>query len=94
MLTRKMLELLLFIDQHTRESGTPPSYGEMAAAFGLKAKSGVHRLVQRYEELPDPGVLGHHSHDLEPDSPEVEVLAEPGVVEDPRRAHPHLGAQQ
>ena len=45
MLTRKQLELLLFINTRLKEEGVPPSFEEMKDALDLQSKSGVHRLI-------------------------------------------------
>ena len=45
MLTRKQLELLLFINERLKEEGVPPSFEEMKEALNLQSKSGVHRLI-------------------------------------------------
>ena len=50
MLTRKQLELLLFINERLKEEGVPPSFEEMKEALNLKSKSGVHRLINALEE--------------------------------------------
>ncbi|MFO1034786.1 MAG: transcriptional repressor LexA [Hyphomicrobiales bacterium] len=50
MLTRKQLELLLFIDRRLKEEGVPPSFEEMKDALDLQSKSGVHRLIVALEE--------------------------------------------
>ncbi|WP_068316402.1 transcriptional repressor LexA [Polycladidibacter hongkongensis] len=50
MLTKKQLELLLFIDSRLKESGIPPSFDEMKLALELKSKSGIHRLITALEE--------------------------------------------
>ncbi len=50
MLTRKQLELLLFINQRLKEEGVPPSFEEMKDALDLQSKSGVHRLIVALEE--------------------------------------------
>lgn len=49
-LTKRQAELLMFIYTSTQASGVSPSYEEMAAALGLKAKSGVHRLIRSLAE--------------------------------------------
>jgi DNA-binding MarR family transcriptional regulator len=50
-LTRRESEALSFIRAYSAAGeGVSPSYGEIAAAIGLKAKSGVHRIVVRLEE--------------------------------------------
>jgi repressor LexA len=50
MLTRKQLELLLFINSRLKEEGVPPSFEEMKGALNLQSKSGVHRLIVALEE--------------------------------------------
>src|SRR4026208_13259 len=50
MLTRKQLELLLFINERLKESGLPPSFDEMKDALDLRSKSGIHRLITALEE--------------------------------------------
>lgn len=50
MLTAKQRELLLFITERIRETGVCPSFEEMKGAVGLKAKSGIHRLICGLEE--------------------------------------------
>ena len=50
MLTRKQLELLLFINERLKEEGVPPSFEEMKLALDLQSKSGVHRLIVALEE--------------------------------------------
>lgn len=55
-LTRRQGELLEMIGDHIRRHGVAPSYDEMAAAVGLKSKSGIVRLVQG---LVERGHLHH-----------------------------------
>ncbi|SEQ82010.1 repressor LexA [Faunimonas pinastri] len=50
MLTRKQLELLLFINERLKETGIPPSFDEMKDALDLRSKSGIHRLITALEE--------------------------------------------
>ena len=50
MLTRKQLELLVFINDRMKESGVPPSFDEMKDALDLRSKSGIHRLITALEE--------------------------------------------
>ena len=45
-LTKRQAELLMFIHTSTQASGVSPSFKEMAAAMGLKSKTGIHRLVK------------------------------------------------
>jgi repressor LexA len=49
-LTRKQLELLMFINERLKESGVPPSFDEMKDALDLASKSGIHRLILALEE--------------------------------------------
>ena len=37
---------MMFIHASTQKSGVSPSFEEMAAALGLKAKSSIHRLIK------------------------------------------------
>src|SRR5690606_19137807 len=50
MLTRKQLELLVFIHERLKEAGVPPSFDEMKDALDLASKSGIHRLITALEE--------------------------------------------
>lgn len=50
MLTRKQLDLLVFINQRLKETGVPPSFDEMKEALDLASKSGIHRLITALEE--------------------------------------------
>jgi repressor LexA len=65
MLTRKQLELLLFIDGHLKKQGTAPSFEEMKMAVNLKSKSGIHRLVAALEERGFLRRLPHRARALE-----------------------------
>ena len=80
MLTKKQLELLLFIDEHLKIHGTAPSFEEMKIAVNLKSKSGIHRLVTALEERGFLRRLPHRARALEitklPPSHNVE-LAQP-----------------
>tara|TARA_Y100000588_G_scaffold231585_1_gene245326 strand:- start:612 stop:1313 length:702 start_codon:yes stop_codon:yes gene_type:complete len=64
-LTKKQLELLLFIDQHLKHHGTAPSFEEMKIAVNLKSKSGIHRLVTALEERGFLRRLPHRARALE-----------------------------
>ena len=59
MLTKKQYELLLYIDQHLKQTGFSPSFEEMKDALKLKSKSGIHRLISALEER---GFLGRRRH--------------------------------
>ncbi|MEM1378454.1 MAG: transcriptional repressor LexA [Pseudomonadota bacterium] len=50
MLTRKQLDLLLYINERLKETGVPPSFDEMKEALDLASKSGIHRLITALEE--------------------------------------------
>ncbi len=50
MLTKKQLELLLYIRDRIEETGVSPSFDEMKDALDLKSKSGIHRLITALEE--------------------------------------------
>ena len=50
MLTRKQLELLMFVHERLKELGVPPSFDEMKDALDLRSKSGIHRLIKALEE--------------------------------------------
>jgi repressor LexA len=50
MLTRKQLELLMFVHERLKEAGVPPSFDEMKDALDLRSKSGIHRLIKALEE--------------------------------------------
>ncbi|WP_345115497.1 transcriptional repressor LexA [Bartonella jaculi] len=50
MLTCKQYELLLFIHNHMKDIGIPPSFDEMKIALELTSKSGIHRLITALEQ--------------------------------------------
>ncbi len=65
MLTKKQLELLLFIDSYLNQRGMAPSFEEMKEAVNLKSKSGIHRLVTALEERGFLRRLRHRARALE-----------------------------
>ncbi len=65
MLTRKQLDLLMFIHERLQESGVPPSFEEMKLALDLKSKSGIHRLITALEERGFIRRLPHRARALE-----------------------------
>jgi len=65
MLTRKQLELLMFIHERLKEAGVPPSFDEMKAALDLRSKSGIHRLITALEERGFIRRLPHRARALE-----------------------------
>ena len=65
MLTRKQLELLMFIHERLKESGVPPSFEEMKEALDLRSKSGIHRLITALEERGFVRRLPHRARALE-----------------------------
>ena len=50
MLTKKQLEVLLFVNERLKETGVAPSFEEMKDALNLKSKSGIHRLMTALEQ--------------------------------------------
>ena len=50
MLTKKQLDLLVFINEYTQETGLSPSFEEMKEGLDLKSKSGIHRLINALVE--------------------------------------------
>ena len=79
MLTRKQYELLVYIDQHLKQTGFSPSFEEMKEALSLKSKSGIHRLISALEERGYLARRHHRARALEvlrlPDNMEQRVLA-------------------
>ncbi len=65
MLTKRQLQLLLFIDGHISKTSTAPSFEEMKMAVGLKSKSGIHRLISALEERGFVRRLPHRARALE-----------------------------
>jgi repressor LexA len=81
MLTRKQLELLLFLNERLGESGVCPSFDEMKDALGLKSKSGIHRLITGLEERGFIRRLAHRARALE-------VIKIPEERAQPKKAPP------
>ncbi len=50
MLTKKQLDLLVFIQKSTITNHITPSFDEMREALCLKSKSSIHRLINSLEE--------------------------------------------
>lgn len=94
MLTKKQLELLVFINRCLARNGMSPSFEEMKDALGLKSKSGIHRLISGLEERGFLRRLPHRARALEvvrmPDS--VSVAAAPGHEEPPPATGPAAAA--
>jgi len=65
MLTRKQLELLLFIHIRIEQDGVSPSFDEMRDALDLRSKSGIHRLITALEERGFLRRLPHRARALE-----------------------------
>ena len=65
MLTRRQHDLLLFIHRSTQIAGFTPSYKEMMVALGLKAKSGIHRMVIALEQRGFIRRLPNHARAIE-----------------------------
>jgi len=78
MLTKKQHDLLQFIDNHLKSKGVSPSFDEMKDAFGLKSKSGIHRLITGLEERGFIRRLPHRARALE-------VLQLPENLKQPER---------
>ena len=85
MLTKKQLELLVFINRRLARDGMSPSFEEMKDALGLKSKSGIHRLIGGLEERGFLRRLPHRARALEvvrmPDSSAIPAM--PDQDEDP-----------
>ena len=78
MLTKKQHDLLQFINNHLKSKGVSPSFDEMKDAFGLKSKSGIHRLITGLEERGFIRRLPHRARALE-------VLQLPENLKQPER---------
>ncbi|MGB8274757.1 MAG: transcriptional repressor LexA [Alphaproteobacteria bacterium] len=65
MLTKKQLDLLMFINRRLGDSGVSPSFDEMRDALGLRSKSGIHRLITGLEERGFIRRLPHRARALE-----------------------------
>ena len=65
MLTRKQLDLLMFINERLKETGVPPSFDEMKEALDLASKSGIHRLITALEERGFIRRLAHRARAIE-----------------------------
>lgn len=49
-LTRRMLDVLTFVQAYTRTNGMSPTYQEIADGVGLSSKSGVNRIINELAE--------------------------------------------
>ena len=65
MLTKKQLELLIFLEKKITLSAIPPSFEEMKSALNLKSKSGIHRLISALEERGFLRRLPHRARSIE-----------------------------
>ena len=65
MLTKKQLELLIFLEKKITLSSIPPSFEEMKSALKLKSKSGIHRLISALEERGFLKRLPHRARSIE-----------------------------
>ena len=65
MLTKKQLELLIFLEKKITCSAIPPSFEEMKFALNLKSKSGIHRLISALEERGFLRRLPHRARSIE-----------------------------
>ena len=48
-LTKRMAELMKFLDDYISTHGIAPSYDEMMEGLGLHSKSGIHRIIMALE---------------------------------------------
>lgn len=65
MLTKKQLDLLVFIHKRVQRDGVPPSFDEMKLALDLRSKSGIHRLITALEERGFIRRLAHRARAIE-----------------------------
>ena len=65
MLTKKQLDLLIYIDKRVKADGVPPSFDEMKEALNLRSKSGIHRLITALEERGFIRRLAHRARAIE-----------------------------
>ena len=65
MLTKKQLELLIFLEKKITHSAIPPSFEEMKSALNIKSKSGIHRLISALEERGFLRRLPHRARSIE-----------------------------
>ena len=65
MLTKKQLELLIFLEEKINNSTIPPSFEEMKLALNLKSKSGIHRLILALEERGFLRRLPHRARSIQ-----------------------------
>ena len=65
MLTKKQLELLIFLEKKIAHSAIPPSFEEMKSALNLKSKSGIHRLISALEERGFLRRMPHRARSIE-----------------------------
>jgi repressor LexA len=98
MLTRKQLDLLVFINKRLARDGVPPSFDEMKEALDLRSKSGIHRLITALEERGFIRRLPHRARAIEivklPDAidPSGKAGFEPRVIEGDRPDRTPSGA--
>lgn len=64
-LTKKQAALLRFIGSYHAANRVTPSFDEMAAALGLRSKSGIHRLVTGLEERGAIRRMAHRARAIE-----------------------------
>lgn len=71
MLTPRQHQVLVFLDDFTSEHGFAPSYEQISEAMDMNAKSNIHRMILRLDEL---GFI----HRIPRRSRAIEVLHVPG----------------
>src|SRR5215468_10868989 len=86
MLTRKQLELLMFVHERLKETGVPPSFDEMKDALNLRSKSGIHRLIRALEERSFIRRLPNRARALEVVRMPERVIAPPPPAAQPAPA--------
>ena len=88
MLTKKQLDLLVFINKRMQRDGVPPSFDEMKEALDLRSKSGIHRLITALEERGFIRRLAHRARAIEivklPDSLANQPGFSPRVIDGDR----------
>ena len=50
MVTKRQLDLLLFVHKYIMDNTIAPSFEEMREGMGLKSKSGIHKHLTALEE--------------------------------------------
>lgn len=64
-LTGRMASLMACIEGYVEANGYGPSFDEMREAMGLRAKSGIHRMITALEERGYIQRLPHRARSIE-----------------------------